>query len=193
MDNKLKVKDLVLIAVFAVIYYMVMLIIGMMGLVPILYLAFYAVNALVQGVVVMLFMAKVPKPWALFIFGMMPVIVSIATGHTYVVVIHSIIFVGIAEILFRKGNFKSFKYNALAHSFLSCAIIGSVMQILLVHDQLMENFSNMFPKEYIETLERLVTIPNMLILYIATFIMGLIGAYIGKKMLRKHFEKAGIV
>ena len=32
----------------------------------------------------------------------------------------------------------------------------------------------------------------LIVLIIATFIVGLIGAYIGKIVLKKHFEKAGI-
>ena len=38
MNNKLKVKDLVLIGIFAVIYFVGMFAIGMMGLIPILFL-----------------------------------------------------------------------------------------------------------------------------------------------------------
>ncbi|MBZ5796452.1 MptD family putative ECF transporter S component [Burkholderia contaminans] len=39
----------------------------------------------------MLFMAKVQKPWALFIFGMISPLVMFAAGHTYVVVVLSLI------------------------------------------------------------------------------------------------------
>lgn len=71
MDNKkLKVKDLVSIGVFAVIYFALMFGIGMMGMIPILFLIYPTVLAIVAGTVVMLFMTKVQKPWALFIFGM---------------------------------------------------------------------------------------------------------------------------
>lgn len=65
MDTqKLKVKDLVTIGVFAIIYFIVYYAVGMIGLVPILYLVFPAVFAVVGGVIVMLFMAKEQKPWA---------------------------------------------------------------------------------------------------------------------------------
>ncbi|HEV4962931.1 TPA: MptD family putative ECF transporter S component, partial [Streptococcus pneumoniae] len=55
MDNKkLKVKDLVSIGVFGVIYFAFMFGVGMMGLIPILFLIYPTVLAIVAGTVVML-------------------------------------------------------------------------------------------------------------------------------------------
>ena len=68
--NKLTIKDLVSIGVFAVIYFICMFAVGMMGVVPILYLVYPAAYALIGGPIVMLFMAKVNKPFGLLIFGM---------------------------------------------------------------------------------------------------------------------------
>ena len=65
MSEKLKTKDFVTIGVFTVIYFIMMFAVGMMGMVPILFLMYPFFNAIVGGVIVMLFMAKVPKPWAL--------------------------------------------------------------------------------------------------------------------------------
>ncbi|MDU2546011.1 MAG: MptD family putative ECF transporter S component, partial [Finegoldia magna] len=63
MDNKkLKVKDLVSIGVFGVIYFVLMFGVGMMGMVPILFLIYPTVLGIIAGTVVMLFMTKVQKP-----------------------------------------------------------------------------------------------------------------------------------
>lgn len=70
--DKLKVKDLVTIGVFTVIYFVLMFSVGMIGVVPILFLVYPTILGLVTGTPIMLFMAKVRKPWALFILGMMP-------------------------------------------------------------------------------------------------------------------------
>lgn len=69
MDNKkLKVKDLVNIGVFGVIYFAFMFGVGMMGLIPILFLIYPTVLAIVAGTVVMLFMAKVQKPYGHYLY-----------------------------------------------------------------------------------------------------------------------------
>ena len=62
----------------------------------------------------MLFMAKVQKPWALFILGMISPIIMLLGGHTYVVVLHSLVVMFIAEMIRRAGGYKSLKFNMLA-------------------------------------------------------------------------------
>lgn len=116
MDNKkLKVKDLVSIGVFAVIYFALMFGIGMMGMIPILFLIYPTVLGIIAGTVVMLFMTKVQKPWSLFIFGMISPLVMFVAGHTYVVVVLSLIVMIIAELIRKIGNYNSFKYNMISY------------------------------------------------------------------------------
>lgn len=57
-NEKLKVKDLVTIGIFYVIYSIVMFGVGMMGMIPILFLIYPTILGIVSGVIVMLFMAK---------------------------------------------------------------------------------------------------------------------------------------
>ena len=120
MDNKkLKVKDLVSIGVFAVIYFVLMFGVGMMGMIPILFLIYPTVLGIIEGPVLMLFMTKVQKPWALFILGMISPLVMFAMGHTYVVAVLSLIVMIIAELIRKIGNYNSFKYNMLSYAIFS--------------------------------------------------------------------------
>lgn len=57
-EKKLKIKDLVTIGVFAVIYLVIMFSVGMIGVIPILFLVYPTILGIVSGTVVMLFMAK---------------------------------------------------------------------------------------------------------------------------------------
>ena len=193
MDNKkLKVKDLVSIGVFAVIYFALMFGVGMMGMIPILFLIYPTVLAIVAGTVVMLFMTKVQKPWALFIFGMISPLVMFAAGHTYVVVVLSLIVMIIAELIRKIGNYKSFKYNMISYAIFSTWICSSMMQMLLAKEVYIEH-CKMMGDDYVVALEKLITYPHMALVALGAFIGGIIGAYIGKALLKKHFEKAGIV
>lgn len=193
MDNKkLKVKDLVSIGVFGVIYFALMFGIGMMGMIPILFLIYPTVLAIVAGTVVMLFMTKVQKPWALFIFGMISPLVMFAMGHTYVLPLFSLIVMTIAELIRKIGNYNSFKYNMLSYAVFCTWICGSLMQMLLAKEKYIE-LSMMMGKDYVDALENLITYPHMALVALGAFLGGIIGAYIGKALLKKHFEKAGIV
>ena len=193
MDNKkLKVKDLVSIGVFAVIYFVLMFGVGMMGMIPILFLVYPTVLAIVAGTVVMLFMAKVQKPWALFILGMISPLVMFAMGHTYVLPVFSLIVMIVAELIRKIGNYNSFKYNMLSYAVFCTWICGSLMQMLLAKEKYIE-LSMMMGKDYVDAMEKLITYPHMALVALGAFLGGIIGAYIGKALLKKHFEKAGIV
>lgn len=190
-NEKLKVKDLVTIGIFAVIYFIVMFGVGMIGMIPILFLIYPTILGIVSGVIVMLFMAKEQKPWALFIFGMLTPLVMFAMGHTYVVPVHALVVMLIAELVRRGGNYRSFKYNAIAFGIFNMWICGSLMQMLLAKEKYLEMCA-MMGSDYTQALEKLITYPHMAIVCAGAFVGGIVGAWIGRAMLKKHFIKAGI-
>ena len=149
-EQKLKIKDLVTIGVFAVIYVVIIFALGMIGFLPVLYLVYPALLGIVSGTVIMLFMAKVQKPWAVLILGML----SFAIFNTW--------------------------------------ICGSLMQMLWAREKYIE-LSMMMGKEYVDILIKLITYQHMALVYLGAIIGGLIGANIGRILLKKHFIKAGIV
>ncbi|MBS6063823.1 MAG: MptD family putative ECF transporter S component [Peptostreptococcaceae bacterium] len=191
-EKKLKTKDLVTIGVFAVIYFVVMFAVGMMGMVPILFLVYPTILGIVSGTIVMLFMAKVQKPWALFILGILSPFLMFAMGHTYVLAVHALVVMFIAEMIRRAGNYNSFKYNAFAFAIFNTWICGSLMQMLWAKEKYIE-LSMMMGKEYVDILEKVITYPHMALVYAGAIVGGIVGAYIGKALLKKHFTKAGIV
>ena len=191
-EQKLKIKDLVTIGVFAVIYLVIMFSVGMIGVIPILFLVYPTILGIVSGTVVMLFMVKVQKPWALLIFGMLTPIFMMVEGHTYILVLHAFVVILIAELIRRIGNYNSFKYNMLSFAIFNTWICGSLMQMLWAREKYIE-MTMMMGNEYVEALERLVTYPHMALVYLGAILGGLIGANIGRILLKKHFIKAGIV
>lgn len=191
-EQKLKIKDLVTIGVFAVIYLVIMFSVGMIGVIPILFLVYPTILGIVSGTVVMLFMAKVQKSWALLIFGMLTPIFMMVEGHTYILVLHAFVVILIAELIRRAGNYNSFKYNMLSFAIFNTWICGSLMQMLWAREKYIE-MTMMMGNEYVEALERLVTYPHMALVYIGAILGGLIGANIGRILLKKHFIKAGII
>lgn len=192
-DTKLQIRDLVTIGVFLIIYVVAMYIVGTIGMVPVLIPATPALLGILTGPIVMLFMAKVQKPWALFILGILPPLLMFSMGHTYILFVHGLIVMTIAELLRRPGNYRSFKFNTLAFAVYNTWICGSFMQMLLVKEKYFEMSAQMMGEEYAHSFEKLITLPNMVLIYIGAIIGGIIGAYIGKALLQKHFKKAGIV
>ena len=191
-EKKLKIKDLVTIGVFAVIYLVIMFSVGMIGVIPILFLVYPTILGIVSGTVVMLFMAKVQKPWALLIFGMLTPIFMMVEGHTYILVLHAFVVILIAELIRRVGHYNSFKYNMLSFAIFNTWICGSLMQMLWAREKYIE-IAMVMGEEYVNALIKLVTYPNMALVYLGAILGGLIGANIGRILLKKHFIKAGII
>lgn len=191
-ETKLKVKDLVTIGVFFVIYFGVMFGVGMMGMVPILFLVYPTVLGIVSGVIVLLFMEKVNKPWGLFILGMLSPLLMFVMGHSYVLPALSLVVMLVAEMIRRMGGYKSLKANILAFAVFNMWICNSPMQMIFAKEQYMHHVS-MMGEDYVREFTSLVTYTNMAFVYLGAFAGGIIGGFIGKVMLKKHFEKAGIV
>ena len=191
-EQKLKIKDLVTIGVFAVKYLVIMFGVGMIGVIPILFLIYPTILGIVSGTVVMLFMAKVQKPWALLIFGMLTPVFMMVEGHTYILVLHAFVVILIAELIRRAGNYNSFKYNMLSFAIFNTWICGSLMQMLWAREKYIE-MTMMMGNEYVDILIKLITYQHMALVYLGAIIGGLIGANIGRILLKKHFIKAGIV
>lgn len=191
-EKKLKIKDLVTIGVFAVIYLVIMFGVGMIGVIPILFLVYPTILGIVSGTVVMLFMAKVQKPWALLILGMLTPIFMMVEGHTYILVLHAFVVILIAELIRRAGNYNSFKYNMFSFAIFNTWICGSLMQMLWAREKYIE-IAMVMGEDYVNALIKLVTYPNMALVYLGAILGGLIGANIGRILLKKHFIKAGII
>ncbi len=192
-EKKLKVKDLVTIGIFAVIYFIVMFSVGIIGMVPILFLIYPTILGIVSGTIVMLFMEKVQKSWSLFILGILSPLLMFAMGHTYVLAIHAVIVMLLAEFIRSRGGYTSFKFNMMSFAIFNTWICGSLMQMLLAKERYIEMCLSQMRASYTYTLEKLITYSNMVFVYLGAVIGGIIGAYIGKALLKKHFKKAGII
>ena len=115
-------------------------------------------------------------------------------GNTYIILIHAVISMVIAEFVRKIGGYKSFKYNMLSFTIFNTWICGFLMQILLAKDKVIEMAETRgMGYDYIMKLIALLNFRNMIFVYIGAIVGGIIGAYIGKVFLKKHFEKAGII
>ena len=191
--TRLEVRDLVTIGVFGVIYFVCMFAVGMMGVVPILYLLYPMVFGVVGGPIVLLFMAKVQMPWALVIFGMITPIIMFLFGHTLLVPGVALVTMLVAGGIRRIGKYRSLRYNMLAYVVMATILCSSLLQMLVMKARYLQLTEAEMGREYTEALEKLISVRNMGLVYLGAVLGGIVGAFLGRKLLKKHFEKAGIV
>ena len=191
--NRLVLKDLVNIGIFSVIYFAGLFIVGMpFGFLVVTYLFFPFAASLLLGIVALFFLAKTPKPFALFIFAAIPGCLMTLMGHTPVVAVHSLIVAALAELVRKAIGYKTVKGSIVGYALMSLGLCGAFWQIYILKDQYYALTEKMIGAEYAT---QLISLPIwiMPLLYASTFIGGLLGGLLGTKVLKKHFVKAGLV
>ena len=191
--KRLVLKDFVNIGIFSVIYFAGLFIVGMpLGFLVVTYLFFPFAASLLLGIVALFFLAKTPKPFALFIFALIPGCIMTLMGVTPVVAIHALIVAALAEIVRKSFGYKTVKGSIAGYAVMSMWLCGEFWQIFILRDQYYALTEKMMGAAYAEQFFSL-PIWIMPILYVTSFAGGLLGGLLGAKVLKKHFVKAGLV
>ncbi|MGP1593889.1 MAG: MptD family putative ECF transporter S component [Treponema sp.] len=191
--NKLALKDLINIGIFSVIYFVGLFVVGTpLGFLVVTYLLFPFAVSIVLGIASMFLLAKVQKPLGLFIYAAFPGCLMTLMGHTPVVAIHTLIVAAIAEIVRKVLGYNTVKGSIAGYSIMSLWLCGAFWQIFILKDQYFALTEKMMGTAYATELTAL-PLWIMPVLYGTAFAGGLLGGLLGKKVLKKHFEKAGLV
>lgn len=190
--NKLKAKDLINVGIYTAIYIVIFFVVGMLNAIPILYPALYLLIPLISGIPFMLFLTKTDK------FGMVSIMSIICgafwflMGYTWTALVGYAAFGIIADLVLKTGGYKMFKTNVVGYWLFSCGMIGCQAPMWIMADTYMANIRTQMGDQYADQL--LQYMPSWMgIAAIAIILAGsVLGALLGKKMLKKHFERAGI-
>ncbi len=193
MNNKLNTKDLITTGIFTTIYIVIYFACGMLGYIPILLVFLPLICPIVSGIPFMLFLTKVKKFGMVTIMGLIVGLVMFLTGHTVVPTITALIFGLAADLIFRAGNYQSFKNSVLGYGVFSMFIIGAMIPMWVMRDSYFTHISSSMGTEYATTVMSFTPEWMFFVLIIVAFIAGVIGALLGKSVLEKHFKRAGIV
>ena len=182
-NNKLKVKDLVNIGIFSALYMVISMIVMIpVGIAPILWLIWPGIAGLFGGAFFTLLMTKVPKQGAALILAIITGLLYFATGECTWVIIVTFAVAGILGEAARKVLGTAFGF------------IGSPLPMWLFQDAYMKSIEEMgMGVEYVEGLQSMISAGSFIGMLAVAFVGGLIGTLVGRLMLKKHFEKAGIV
>ena len=190
MSERLNVKDLITVGIFAVILIVLIFAFGMLGYIPILMLALPILAALVCGIPYMLFLTRVSKFGMVTLLGL--ILVMFLSGHTWVPIVVFTLFAFIADCILKMGNYSSMKYSIISHGVFIMGIMGNMLPFFILRDYFMEAMRVSMGNDYVNVIAPFLNNGVLIILFILTFIAGVASAYIGKIVLKKHFEKAGI-
>lgn len=192
MSDMLNVKDLITVGIFAVIMIVVIFIFGMLGYIPILMIGLPIISALVCGIPFMLFLTRVSKFGMVTLLGLILGLVMFLSGHTWIPILVFTLCALIADVIIKMGDYSSIKHSIVGYAVFALGVFGNMLPFYILRDYFVESIRSSMGNDYVNVILPFLTNEMLVVLIAVTFIAGLIGAYIGKVVLKKHFEKAGI-
>lgn len=191
-DKKLSGKDLMNVGVYSAIYFVIIFAIAMLGYIPIFMPLICVIGPLICGVPFMMFLTKVKKFGMILIMSFIMGLLMLLTGMGYYSIIVGVISGLLAEAIYKNGGYESASKAVLTHGVFSIWMWGNFIPLFTNMDKYFSTRQD-YGQEYIQVLTSLMPLWMCPVLFISCFVCGIIGGFIGRSVLKKHFRKAGIV
>ena len=193
--EKLNGKDFINIGIFTAIYMVIVIAIACtVGLIPIGFILLPIILPIIGGIPMMLYFTKIKKAGMLLIFEILFGLVMILTGMGVDLLIWGIVVGVICELLFKAAKYSSGKMAIICYGILSTCICGNYIHWISSSENWLSQTAVTYGDTYVNTIHGALTtgwvFPAMVI---GGFISGIIGGLIGKSVMKKHFEKSGLV
>ncbi|WP_239519500.1 MptD family putative ECF transporter S component [Arcanobacterium phocisimile] len=186
-------QKIVYTGVFTAIYFVVFFAIGMLGFFGPQFMFVSAPLALlIEGTVIVLMLNKIRSFGALTILGIIVGLLMMLTGHAWTTLAFTVVASFLADLVAKSGNYTDEKKNIFAYVILQQWYIGAWLPIFYAADAYFADIAVQMGQEYADHMQAIFT-PNIIIIFtIVNFFVALIGGWVGTKILRKNFAKAGI-
>lgn len=191
-SNRINGKDLINVGVFTAIIAVIMMIIMPIGFIPVLMPLYCVLIPLICGIPWMLFITKVDKFGMILIMSTLLGLILMLTGMGWYPIPIAMISGLVAEFIVRKGNYKNLKLDVLAYGFFSIWCFGSFVPLIFLADQYWTDSAN-YGEEFISSAKNIFQLWTAPVLVLCCFVFGLLGGWIGVKIMKKHFVKAELV
>ena len=190
----LTVKDLVTVGIFSALF-LVFALVGGIFFAPNPVLTFYMPvgSALLCGPVFLLMLAKVQKRWAITILGAILCVVWFVTGMHWAMALGYLVMGILADLTAGAGAYKSKALNTLSYILISLGGTASYLVFFADPDGWAKTMLGSGTEQsYIDTMRTTGTTWILIVMLLGTILAAALSAFIGSKMLKKQFQKAGI-
>lgn len=191
---KFSARDLLNVAIFAVIYFAIVFAIAMLGIIsPLVMLLTLPLSAIAGGIPFMLFLTRVRHPGMVALLGVVLSLLYLMIGHPWQGAAVTITCSIIGEFILFAGRYQS-KWAAIwTYTVFSAWFIGPYIPLFLDRAAYLRSPGvDVMGSDYVEAFDRIVTAPAVVGMWGGAILCGFLGALLGTAMLRKHFRRAGL-
>ena len=188
-------QDLITLGIFSVIIIVINIMINILSVFsPFLIPLTKALSGLIVSIPFMLYLTRVHQRGLIALMGLVLRVIMVLCGD-YILTLASALIAGlIADIIFQEAKKRhSRALIILSYSVFNLWSIGGLLPLLFMRKEIEAQVASQLGIEYAITFSRLFSIPVVYGTLVGIFIAGLIGAFIGLKMINKHFVRAGLV
>lgn len=193
-EARMSPRDLINIGVFGALYLVVVFGINMLGFInPAVMLVALVASIVAGGIPFILFLTRVRHAGMVTIFAIVTAGLLMLSGHPLISFLISIGCALIAEVIIWAGRYRSRRLSVLAYAVYSAWYVGPMMPMFYDRDAYFSGPSmQMMGADYVSQTQALFS-PGVLIAFdLSTIVFGLLGGLLGLRLMRKHFEKAGL-
>ncbi|WP_436862084.1 MptD family putative ECF transporter S component [Staphylococcus caeli] len=191
--SKIDIKDLINIGLFTAVYFIFIAPPGILGIIPIFMLLLPAMIGLVGGIPIMLLITKTQKFGALSICGIVVSLILAIMGHPWMALILSVPVIIIADMIMAMGKYKSWKLNSIGYVVFSFWPIGNLLPFYFMRHSYLAFIQEKYGTDYEATVEAIFSLGMIPVIIVTTIIGAWIGVIFAKRVLKKHFQRAGMI
>jgi len=194
--NKLRAKDLITTAIFTVVTAIIFFVGSMVfGMIPVTYPFLVGIIAIPGGIIWAYMRVKVPKRFSIMIQSIVTILIFTLTGSGPFLAIGFLVGGIAAELISGIGKYKNFTLNTIGYAAqMFCVHVGAFLVTIVARDYYYDFCINGgMSVEWTTTFLDFMSWPILLGSGVFAIVGAVIGMLLGKAMLKKHFEKAGMV
>ena len=193
-SKKLEAKDFITIGIFTALLFVVEFACGILGFIhPYIVASYVVMIPLVGAIPMMLFYTKIEKFGMISIMSVLLAIIMFVTGMGYLGAPLIIASGVLADFVAKSGDYKDFKKIAISYGIFCLWICANYFPVIVSAKSYRQNLiDGGYTTEYCDNLFRAINSRTIAVLLILCLVFGFLGAFFGKAVVRKHFEKAGI-
>ena len=194
-SEKLNGKDFMNIGIFTAVNLVISIAVACtLGMIPMGFLLLTVVAPVFIGIPTMLFYTKIKKFGMILIYAVINGIIMVLTGMGAGALLCGVICSFFAELILKAGNYKSKNMCVIAYAVASLATAGNYLQWLHASDAWLQKIAGGYGVEYVSTISGYFGHAWLFpLLILLSFAGGLIGGLLGRAVLKKHFERSGLV
>ena len=190
-SNRLNAKDLINVGIYTAICAVICCAVAISGVIPIMMVLLVVFVPIFTGIPYMMFMTKVKKFGMILILNILMGALMWVTGMSWYALAVGTASGLIAELIYRAGNYNRKWNGIIAYAISGIYCWANYFGIFFNADAYFSTRQN-YGQEYIDAVTGLLPVWMCPVLLVIDIICGIIGGWIGTKVLKKHFVKAGI-